>query len=337
MRLLRLSAVFFVAVTGGALLGLGCGTSAPAACSPANCAGCCATSGECVTGNTTAQCGTSGNQCAACSAGQACEFGICRTVAVGGGGGTNDAGSGGGGGATGGGGGTGGGGSTGGGGGSTGGGGGATGGGGGSTGGGGGAFDAGPPPVLDAGTTGLDGGAVNPPTVSISFMPSCGAVTPCPGNERGTWVYTAGCIEDAAFTRLASAAGQIGCTATISNKRGYIAGAVVFDGTQLRRNVVGVANFHFSGAGAVCVQACSFISGQLPAGISGTCTPSLASCECELSFDLSDTSTANYTYTAGVLTTPTERFDTCITGNELDYRETTDAGALPGIFTLTRQ
>lgn len=334
MRILRLSAVFFAAALGGALLGQGCGTT-PVACSPASCAGCCASDGQCVTGNTTAQCGTSGNACAACTATQACEFGICRAGAVGGGGGSNDAGSGGGGGTTGGGGGA-----TGGGGGTTGGGtggGSTTGGGGGATGGGGGsAIDAGPP-VLDAGTTTLDGGTVNPPTIAITFMASCGVVTPCPGNELGTWVYTAGCIEDGAFSRLTSLAQQIGCTADVTNKNGYIAGAVVFDGAQVRRNVVGLANFHFSATGTNCVAACQFIPGQLPAGITGTCAPGLASCECDLSFDLSDHATQSYTYANGVLTTPTERYDSCITGNDLRYRETTDAGAVPGIFTLTKQ
>lgn len=70
-------------------------------CGAANCNGCCDSSRQCVTGDTTAQCGRSGLRCAACLSGQACVAGTC-TSSMGGGTGTGSGGgSGGGGGSTG--------------------------------------------------------------------------------------------------------------------------------------------------------------------------------------------------------------------------------------------
>lgn len=333
MRYASLSVLFLAAALAGVFVA--CGSTAPK-CSPAVCSGCCTSADECVTGNSPVACGSAGNLCIACSAGTSCEFGVCRTQTTGTGGGSGA--TGGGGGATGGGAGTGGGSATGGGGGTTGGGGGTTGGGGGgATGGGGGGstLDAGMV-TLDAGTTALDGGALNPPTIALTFAANCGALTRCPGSEVGTWVYSAGCIEDSAFSRVTSAAAQAGCTATVSNKNGSIAGAVVFDGTDVRRTVAGLVNFHLSATGSFCLQACSFIPSQLGSfGVSGTCAPALSTCECDLSFDIGDMSTQSYTYVDGRLSAGAETYDSCITNNTtLRYRETTDGG-IPGLFTLT--
>lgn len=112
-------------VTGAFVLLLSnCSTPAPR-CDPQSCAGCCDL-GQCVVGNTLAQCGSLGVTCEACRSSEVCSLGQCVLATGGGGGGSV----GGGGGATGGGS------ATGGGGGAIGGGGGAIGGGGGATGGG---------------------------------------------------------------------------------------------------------------------------------------------------------------------------------------------------------
>jgi hypothetical protein len=73
----------------GGLFGLllsfaSCG-AAKAACSAANCIGCCDSTGMCVSGNTTTSCGASGNLCKACSSGQACSSGVCKAGGTGGG------------------------------------------------------------------------------------------------------------------------------------------------------------------------------------------------------------------------------------------------------------
>ncbi len=329
MHFPRLSVLVFASALSGAFFA--CGTSAPK-CSPVSCAGCCTEAGACVDGKVQTECGSQGNACASCGAGTACEFGICRGASTGGGSGAvtgGGAGGGGGGSATGGGTGTGGGSATG------GGAGGAAGGGGGATGGGGGSRPDAGPVILDAGTPGVDGGTLFPPTVPLTFMATCGPVAPCAGNEIGNWMYSAGCIDNSAFTLLSGLVAQLGCTSTISGKNGAIAGAVVFDGTNVHRNVVGLVNFHFAAVGQTCVALCSNVSGQLPAGMTGTCAATGSACECDLSFDLSDNLTQPYTYTGGMLATATsmEQYNTCITGPSLAYRETTDGG-IPGVFTL---
>jgi hypothetical protein len=191
--------------------------------------------------------------------------------------------------------------------------------------------------VLDAGTIGLDGGVITPPTVALTFAQSCGSVTTCPGSEVGSWVYTMGCIDDSAFARVTGAATQVGCSATVSNKNGSIAGAVVFDGQLVRRNVAGLVNFHLSASGGFCLQGCSFIPSQLTGfGVSGTCAPALTTCECDLSFDIGDMTTNPYTYINGVLSAGPDTYNSCITGTTLRYRDVSDGG-VAGVFSLARQ
>jgi hypothetical protein len=178
---------------------------------------------------------------------------------------------------------------------------------------------------------------INPPTVRLSFAPSCGTVTSCPGNEVASWYYTAGCIEDSAFTVVTNAAGQVGCTATVSDKDGGVAGSVIFDGTQVHRSVVGQITYKMTATGSFCLQFCSSIPGQLPAGISGSCAVQGQACICDLAFDIGQSGSQGYTYSNGVLTLADgDTFDSCITGLELRYRETTTQGAIPGIFTLSK-
>ncbi|MDP2276275.1 MAG: hypothetical protein Q8N23_04055 [Archangium sp.] len=337
-----------LAFSAAAIIGAFVGCSAtPPACSPATCAGCCDAAGACQAGASNSACGNQGNGCVSCQVATNCEFGTCRTSTAvgGGGGGSTGGGTGTGGGSMGGGtgstgGGTGGG-STGGGtgGGSMGGGsgGGSMGGGagGGSTGGGGGGV-----PMFDAGTIARpDGGTLTPPTVVLTFANDCGAVSNCAGNEVDAWAYSTGCIDDSAFSRVTSAAMQLGCTATVTNKNGAISGSAVFDGTAVHRAVVGQVNFTLS-AGGNCSNPlfCNGVQGQLGSfGLSGTCAVVGTECVCQLSFDIGQSGSQSYTYTAGQLTTanPTETYDSCITGSVLTYRETTDGG-IPGVFSLSK-
>ena len=198
--------------------------------------------------------------------------------------------------------------------------------------------------VFDAGTvTRPDGGVLNPPTIALTFAPNCGVVTTCAGNEVDAWAYASGCIDDSAFSRVTSAASSFGCSATVTNKNGAIAGSVVFDGTTVHRSVVGAVNFTFS-AGNPCNNSfvCGAIPGQLGTyGITGTCAIVGAECVCDLTFPLSQTDSQLYTYSSGVLTVQTgdggtpDTYDSCITGSTLRYRETTDGG-IPGVFSLTK-
>lgn len=194
--------------------------------------------------------------------------------------------------------------------------------------------------TFDAGTIiRPDGGTLTPPTIALTFMPDCGPVSLCSGNEVDAWAYASGCIDDAAFSRVTSGADALGCSSTITNKSGSIAGSAVFDGASVHRTVVGAVNFTFS-AGTPCNNSfvCNGAAGQLAQyGITGTCAVVGVECVCQLSFDIGQSGSQGYTYVGGLLTTqaPSETYDSCITGSTLRYRETTDGGT-PGVFSLTK-
>jgi hypothetical protein len=342
MRATPLVLVLSAAATFGALSSA-CGTPAPK-CSVANCTGCCDSSGACVQPVTAAQCGASGNACIACSSGATCDLGVCKGGSgTGGGAGTGGGSATGGGAATGGGSATGGGAASGGGSGTGGGaasgggtatGGGSATGGGTATGGGGGATS------FDAGLVTLDdGGTAVPPTIALTFAASCGTVNRCPGNELGTWVYTAGCIEDSAFSALGGPLAQVGCSATFANKSGSIAGSVRFDGASVTRTVVGAVSTTMTASGTACVFGCSNVAGYFPAGISGTCALNAGgtACVCDLSIDIGEAGAQTYQWTAdgGLALGSGETFDACIMGSSLQFRETTQ-GALPAVFALSK-
>src|SRR5579885_587836 len=47
------------------------------ACSPATCAGCCASDGSCQPGTSASACGVGGASCAPCPGGESCAAGVC--------------------------------------------------------------------------------------------------------------------------------------------------------------------------------------------------------------------------------------------------------------------
>ncbi len=83
---------------GAALAFLAASCQCQAACSSANCSGCCDASGTCLPGNGAAACGLAGNACVTCGTGLNCENGACTANSGGGAGGGLGGGAGGGGG-----------------------------------------------------------------------------------------------------------------------------------------------------------------------------------------------------------------------------------------------
>ncbi|HEY1087337.1 MAG TPA: hypothetical protein VGE37_06570, partial [Archangium sp.] len=70
--------------------------------------------------------------------------------------------------------------------------------------------------------------------------------------------------------------------------------------------------------------------------ISGSCALQGTACVCDLAFDIGQQGSDTYAYTAGQLTTGAgDTYDTCITGLEQRYRETSDGG-IPGTFTMMK-
>lgn len=302
---------------------VGCSPPPPTGCSIANCAGCCDSSGTCQLGTDNAACGASATACQPCGAGLSCQNKACLTSTTGGGGG----------GATGGGGGT------------TGGGGGTTGGGtgGGATGGG-----------TGGGATGGGGGAavncqsMNPPTIPITFPPTCPSPTACGGNPSGTFFYTAACIPQSEFTPLVQRIENAGCGAgsvTLNGFDGGMAGYATFTGgTNVCRVVRGGVTVDARVTGT-CAN--STVCGLLSSGISqggytGSCAVNGSSCDCLVTKAI-NIDNAGIAYTTGAttltVTNSGQTFETCLSGTTFTTREL-DAGTAPhepGVATLTHQ
>ena len=65
---------------GGLLLSVAasCGPTVPEkSCSPGSCDGCCAESGDCLSGTSVFECGTGGTACVTCAANETCQSGAC--------------------------------------------------------------------------------------------------------------------------------------------------------------------------------------------------------------------------------------------------------------------
>jgi len=104
----------------------------------------------------------------------------------------------------------------------------------------------------------------------------------------------------------------------------------------VHRSVVGQVTYRATATGTACQFGCTSLPGQLPPGISGSCALQGTACVCDLAFDIGQQGSDTYTYTAGQLTTGAgDTYDTCITGLEQRYRETTDGG-IPGTFTMMK-
>ncbi|MBL8934344.1 MAG: hypothetical protein JNM69_07315 [Archangium sp.] len=327
--------VFVAALAVGSVVGFACGTPAPAKCSVASCAGCCASDGSCQAGNTASACGTQGNACTACSAAQTCTIGACMTT-TGTGGGSAAGGSAAGGAAA------------------------------------GGAATAGGSSAGGAAAGGRAGGAAGggsaggnvmlmfdagmPPEVNISFATTCAASQPCGGALPGLWHYGSVCVEDAIFARLQQLCGGANQT-QILDRSGTARGAVFFNATQMARSVNGRVDFTLTTTNSTCVTGFMGLGGcaNLPAlaanaGVMGTCAlelpdggASASTCTCHLRFPFNDQATDTYTTSGNVITTAGNRtFEYCVQGNTMTYEETTPTSVMniardPGVSTLSKQ
>lgn len=287
----------------------------------------------CQLGTTDSACGASGLTCNACEAGFSCQAKQCIRNATGGGGGGTGGGStggGSGGGATGGGSG-----------------GGTTGGGtgGGTTGGGAGGGSGG---GTGGGGAPINCQSMNPPTIQISFPPTCPAPTPCGGNPNGTFFYSAACIAQDEFQSVISQIEGAGCGAGNVNITGYDGGmagyATFVGGTNVCRTVRGSVTV---GARITGPCASSFACNLLTSGISqggytGSCGVDAGACECLVTRAI-NIDNGGVAYTVGTnsltITSSGQTFETCLSGQTLTTREI-DAGTAthePGVATLTQQ
>jgi hypothetical protein len=201
-------------------------------------------------------------------------------------------------------------------------------------------------PVAEAGTdapadTGVDSASPLGPFVAITYG-SCAAFTPCGGDPIGSFTVTGGCVGNGAF-----AAAKTQCPGIVESDVVIQArGTVVTDATTIVRDTeVKLAAKLFIPAS--CVTAAGGSCGTIEAGITfvgkldtATCaTDGAGGCNCNVGDTTAEKTTDTYTKTASSITTgtgATERtFDYCITGNELQYLETT-ANSVPATYVLTK-
>jgi hypothetical protein len=201
---------------------------------------------------------------------------------------------------------------------------------------------------LEAGTDSTDGGDggrdagkdgnIDAPEIELTYG-ACADVTPCGGDPKGTWRYSAGCIRSAVF---ANAKAQCPLLAE-SNVKARMRGVVTITDTGLDRN----AAVDFSATltipdtctqGFGCAAVPLLLTQPAPVGPgfdTATCTGT-TTCTCEVAKHFTDQVTTTYTQSGSTLTTgASETFAVCVDGAKLSYSETTK-DAFPATYELTR-
>lgn len=190
--------------------------------------------------------------------------------------------------------------------------------------------------------------SMNPPTIQISFPPTCTTPTPCGGNPNGNFFYSAACIGQDEFQSVISQIENAGCGAgsvRITSYDGGMAGHATFvNGTNLCRTVRGSVTV---GARITGVCANSTVCGLLTNGImqggyTGSCGVDAGACECLVTRAI-NIDNAGVAYSVGTnsltISGSNQTFSTCLTGQTFTTKEL-DAGTAthePGVATLTQQ
>ncbi len=188
--------------------------------------------------------------------------------------------------------------------------------------------------------------------MTLTFPATCTTFAPCGGNLPGTYVYTAGCVEDAEFAPVLNALSFCGTNVvTVSNKSGTIQGSLTFTASQVSRAATGGLSFTLTIGGSTCANmvACNQIQGALTSfGASGTCAlgSTGTTCICNVTRPWSNTTNESYVAAANQINvagaSTTKVYDYCVTngGAKLEHHEVTDAGTTyirdPGHFTLAK-
>ena len=155
--------------------------------------------------------------------------------------------------------------------------------------------------------------------------------------DRGTWYYTAGCVNDPFAQVRAFCA-----TATIDNVMGTGRGCVTFAPTVVNRRVaVSVTgNVTIPPSCLMGVLTCAQIQTTIAASFPGAmCSAAGGGCSCTLtaSSNINDNQSP-YAYTAGVLTVGAGTYNTCVSpAGTLKYTRTGGQSLEDGQFTLTQQ
>ncbi len=195
--------------------------------------------------------------------------------------------------------------------------------------------DAGPEPEWP------DPGLGAPPwaTLTVGEPGTCDPLVACGGDVVGSWDVSGGCFEVALEERVSMCPG-----AMVSRREGRGRGRVVFgaDGVAHRvaEAIVEVELF----VPAICAAfvSCPMIESMIRPGVTEASCPmdAMGNCNCTARQRTLIDDTDFYTVEGNeiVSTTSGKRWEYCIAGDELRYRDTSPTGTRePGIVELTRR
>ncbi|HEY8072967.1 MAG TPA: hypothetical protein VIF62_02625 [Labilithrix sp.] len=199
-----------------------------------------------------------------------------------------------------------------------------------------------PPPPSDAGN---DVDDIAAPTVTIQYMASCPAFTPCDASPLGTWTLQGGCISSTLFADAKSSCPGFDVTnVTITAK-----GITTIDATTVSQkshsDFTGKIFLPSSCTMGVSGAGCAFVGPYLQMAQYGgfdtaTCADSgnasKPGCLCDVTKATTTSSSDTYTFTAGLMTTGSGlKYDLCVNpASTLTIRQQNTNGT-PGPATFT--
>ncbi len=198
-------------------------------------------------------------------------------------------------------------------------------------------------PPVDAGDPFGDAGALGDPewvdVVVHTDDTMCDALTPCGGDEVGTWDVSGGCFElpiESALDR---------CPGATVSAAGRARGRVTFDGSFAHRVAQSEVDVrvYVPGICALAVGGCSVIESAIRTmgapdsacvmGVSGDCE-----CEARQVTNIDDADAYTIEGNQIVSTSSGKRWDYCVSDGMLRYHDASSSGARePGIIELTRR
>lgn len=188
--------------------------------------------------------------------------------------------------------------------------------------------DAGTPRDATTGDSGVDAGSNADAGFVTTCVPTTLATPGCGNDPTGTWVYRSACgLTSGAELQQLCAGVDIQATSH------QVTGSLVLTATNYTLDTTDVTDIT-AGVPSSCsapVGGCPGVQAALRANFnSATCTAAAAGCTCMINATLSASETGTYTTAAGVLTTtpsgggPAGRYNYCVEGGVLHYREATD-------------
>jgi len=183
--------------------------------------------------------------------------------------------------------------------------------------------------------------------ITLTFQPTCPALTACGGDVVGKWEYSAGCVStDALFAQVK----QLCPSVTFTSMTGDSRGSVIFTTANVARaintNISGVANIPSSCTNTI-VTCAQIQSGLASIAKTATCTNGIAGgCVCDFTFQALTSGAVPYTkgvnqFTTDPATAQAKTYDYCITGtgaaSVFTYRELGMTPRDPGIFVMGKK